>query len=59
MKRSTVLLLVALFSFTGYLEIAVPQKQLTQFVHIDKNTKVLIQFYDSIEEKQQDEGVLL
>lgn len=51
--------IVALFSFTGYLEIAVPQKQLTQFVHIDKNTKILVQFYDSLEDKERDEGILL
>lgn len=51
--------IIALFSFTGYLEIAVPQFQLTKFLHIEKNTKILVQFFDSIEDKEREEGLLL
>lgn len=52
--------IIALFSFTGYMEIAVPQIHLNKFLHIDKNTKIFIQFFDSLEdkEKQREEGFL-
>lgn len=47
--------IMALFSFTGYLEIAVPNRQLTQFLHIDKNTKILVRFYESEQEMEEDD----
>lgn len=50
--------IIALFSFTGFLEISIPDGMLTKFLHIEKNTKILIQFFDSLADKQKDEGLL-
>ncbi len=46
---------MALFSFSGYLEIALPDRGLTSyFHHININTKITVRFYDSEEEKEKD-----
>lgn len=46
--------ILALFSFTGFLEICVPQSELTKFLHIDKNTKVLVRFFDKGEDPDEE-----
>lgn len=44
--------IIALFSFSGYLELAVSDRRFnTYFAHIDKNTKVTVQFFNSEEER--------
>ncbi len=52
--------IIALFSFTGFLEICVPQTKLSKFLHIDKNTKILVRFFEDgeEEEKEKEEGSL-
>ncbi|MDA3882113.1 MAG: SAM-dependent chlorinase/fluorinase [Bacteroidales bacterium] len=50
--------ILAVFSFTGFLEICVPSSQLTKFLHIDKNTKILVRFSDGSEDTPTQEGHL-
>jgi len=50
--------IMALFSFTGYLEISVRSSQLSKFLHIDKNTKVLVRFIDEGEQQHPENGAL-
>jgi|SRR5690554_5446668 S-adenosylmethionine hydrolase len=50
--------ILALFSFTGFLEICVPSSQLTKFLHIDKNTKILVRFFDETEQNNAKSGTL-
>lgn len=45
--------ILALFSYTGYLEISVPSSKLTNFLHIDKNTKILVSFFNEGEQEYQ------
>ena len=45
--------ILALFSYTGFLEICVPFSKLTNFLHIDKNTKILVNFFDEDEAGNQ------
>lgn len=47
--------IIVLFSFSGYMEIALPGRRFnTYFSHVDKNAKVTVQFYNSEEEKERD-----
>ncbi|MFO7869738.1 MAG: SAM-dependent chlorinase/fluorinase [Bacteroidales bacterium] len=50
--------ILALFSFTGFLEICVPSSQLTKFLHIEKNTKILVRFFDGSEDVKIENGKL-
>ncbi|MDR2962429.1 MAG: SAM-dependent chlorinase/fluorinase [Bacteroidales bacterium] len=45
--------IMALFSFSGYLEIALPNDNFKKyFSHVDKNTKLTVRFFNSEEEKE-------
>lgn len=51
-KRDTIM---ALFSFSGFMEIALPNNSFTtHFSHVDKHTKITVRFYETEAEKERD-----
>ncbi|MCL2327776.1 MAG: SAM-dependent chlorinase/fluorinase [Bacteroidetes bacterium] len=47
--------IMALFSFSGFMEIALPNNSFkTHFSHVDKHTKITVRFYESEAEKERD-----